>query len=160
MLCTYHDTLHWPPQFLARKPPFSRPQVERRPTAFTEINLFLNLHKPIRQYHHGLIPGNTQRGRSIQRRFQNYLLSLHIYLRGTVLYSGVSSLCIDTPLKHWVVQPSESGKQPNIMIKIRKRKGGRKPHKEHPPNMSSTPGPLSGQSAQHQQAVCRRSAPC
>lgn len=108
MLCTYHNRLHHPPQSLARKQPFSRPQVERRPRALTEISLFLNFHTPIQQYHCGLNPGNIQRGRSIQRRFQDYLLSLHVSWRGAVLYSGVSSSCIDTPLKHWVVQNQEN----------------------------------------------------
>lgn len=115
----------------------------------SQKSTFLNLHTSIQQYHCGLDPGNIQRGRSIQKRFQDYLLRLRVSLRAAVLHTGVSSSCIDTSLKHWVVQLSESGKQPNITIKFRNRKGSRKPHTGHPPNVSSAAGPLSGQSAQH-----------
>lgn len=53
----------------------------------------------------------------------------------------MSSSGTDTPLKHGVMEPSQSAEQPHVMSRFRKSKGGREPHTGLPPRVSSVQDP-------------------
>lgn len=127
MLCTHHCWLHHPPQSLTSKHPFFYTRGEKK-----TLNLYRN--QPLFR------PPHTQSAALSQT-----WLWEHPERQEHPNEGNGSAL-------NWMVQPSEPEKQPNI--RFWKRKGSRKPHREHLPvhqnlwlislhNTSSSAGALS-----------------